>query len=68
MATLISQKDCDPRLREQIKTFLDDVIALCRKHQFSISHEDIQGSFVIEPFCEDNAEWLRSAAVLNPEP
>lgn len=46
---------------EKIDKFLEEIIAVCRKWGFSISHEDGHGSFEIEDFLESNAEWLMSA-------
>jgi hypothetical protein len=45
----------------KIDAFLDEVIAVCRKHGLSITHEDGHGSFEVSPFKEDYAEWLLCA-------
>jgi hypothetical protein len=45
----------------KIDAFIDDVIEVCKKHGFSISHEDHQGAFLIEAVDERNFEWLRGA-------
>lgn len=44
-----------------IDAFLADVEAVCRKHGFSLSHEDGQGAFEVEEFRESNIEWLKDA-------
>jgi len=49
--------------RRDIDAFLAEVVAVCRKHGFSISHEDGQGAFKVEPFSEDTANWLMSANI-----
>ena len=41
--------------------FLDEIEAVCKKHGLSISHQDFQGAFIIEPFDPRNMEWLRQA-------
>lgn len=45
-----------------VDAFLADVIAVCKKHGMSISHEDHHGGFVIERFDESTAEWLLQAS------
>jgi hypothetical protein len=44
-----------------IDAFLADVEAVCRKHGFSLSHEDGQGAFEVEEFSESNIAWLKDA-------
>jgi hypothetical protein len=44
-----------------VDAFIGEVIAVCRKHGFSISHEDTHGAFIVEPFSEDRAKWLQAA-------
>ena len=41
--------------------FLDEIEAVCRRHNLSIAHEDREGGFEIEPFSTDNMAWLREA-------
>lgn len=48
----------------EMKAFLDDINAVCRKHGLSISHEDNQGGFIIELYKDDNIEWLNGASKL----
>lgn len=45
----------------RIDAFLDEVVAVCRKHGMSISHEDGAGAFVIIPFSENAVAWLEAA-------
>lgn len=47
---------------QRIDAFIAEVIAVCKRHGFSIAHEDSQGGFLIERFDEDNAKWLMQAA------
>lgn len=50
----------DPR----IDAFLADLVAVCRKHDLSLSHEDGHGSFLVRPsFDEFYAKWLSEAAI-----
>jgi hypothetical protein len=50
----------DPR----IDAFLADLVAVCRKHDLSIGHEDEHGAFVVRlNFDEDDATWLRAAMI-----
>jgi len=46
----------------QIDIFLAEIIEVCRKYNLSISHEDSQGGFIIEPASEENFRWLLDAA------
>lgn len=41
--------------------FLNDLEELCIKYDISISHEDCQGAFILEPYNEKDIEWLRDA-------
>ena len=51
----------DRRMEETpgVDAFLEEVIAVCRRHGFSMGHEDTQGAFQVLPFSEDAADWLR---------
>lgn len=49
--------------RADIDTFLREVVALCRKHGFSVAHEDTHGSFEIHGFNDSDAAWLLEAAL-----
>lgn len=46
---------------ESMKNFIDDIDLVCKKHNLSISHEDWQGSFLIEEYDEGNIDWLLNA-------
>ena len=47
----------------EVDAFIEDVAQVCRKHGFSIAHEDGHGAFVIEPMDEGNLDWLRAAQI-----
>lgn len=47
---------------EDMKAFLDDIEAVCRKHGFTIGHEDEHGGFKIHLLSESNIRWLKSAS------
>jgi hypothetical protein len=40
------------------QAFLDDIRAVCRKHNMSIAHQDGGGAFIIEPYEESDLQWL----------
>jgi hypothetical protein len=42
----------------KIKVFLEELQALCKDHNLSISHEDHNGTFIIDDYTEDNIQWL----------
>jgi hypothetical protein len=33
---------------KEVEMFLQDLVEVCRKHRFSLGHEDTQGGFVVE--------------------
>lgn len=43
------------------RAFLEAIAALSREHGLSLSHEDGQGAFIVEPLAERNLEWLMDA-------
>ena len=47
-----------------VEAFLDEYEALCKKHNFSLSHEDGHGGFEIEPFDQSNIAWVRAASMV----
>lgn len=56
-----STKNGDNIENKKIDAFIEEVIAVSKKHGFSISHEDGHGAFEIEKFSESNTSWLRHA-------
>lgn len=48
-------------MNTKINIFLLEIIEVCKKHGFSISHEDSGGSFLIEKFNEIDTKWLMKA-------
>lgn len=56
--------DCTTREyteRADIDAFIEEILNVCKKHGFSISHEDGHGGFQIEDKDEGNFEWLCAA-------
>lgn len=56
----------NPKKREEVENkkiddFLQEVILVCRKHGFSIEHEDSQGTFQVVDFFAPAADWLLEA-------
>ena len=41
--------------------FIEEIIDLSKKYGLCLSHEDTQGSFLIEEYDESLIEWIRSA-------
>ena len=58
--------DCETKVYiltpDKLKNFFDDIEAVCRKYNLSISHEDGHGSFIIQKYDQFNIDWLREAA------
>jgi hypothetical protein len=48
---------------EAVDKFLKEIEEVCKKHNFSISHEDGHGGFIIEKYKEDNIDWLNGASL-----
>jgi len=46
---------------ERIDAFIADVIDVCKRHGFSISHEDAHGAFEITPFNQREVDWFTKA-------
>ncbi len=46
---------------KSVALFLYDVVAVCKRHDMSLSHEDVEGAFRVQPFSENNIEWLKAA-------
>ena len=51
----------------RVDAFIEDVVAVCRKHGMSISHEDGHGAFEIKDYDESCSDWLRCAHVRGVE-
>lgn len=47
---------------EKVDAFLNELIAVSKKHGLCIGHEDIHGSFLVHEYTEENAEWLLAAS------
>lgn len=45
----------------EMMLFLTDIEEVCKKHGFSISHEDVHGAFTIQKYSDFNIKWLKSA-------
>lgn len=43
--------------------FIEEVLKLSKEYGYSISHEDIHGAFIIEPYDENNIDWLKGAII-----
>ena len=48
---------------EKVDKFIEEILAMCKKHGMSISHEDRHGAFIIENYDEHYVEWLGWAHV-----
>ena len=55
------QKNDYIRTPKRMIEFFEEIERICKKYNFSISHEDEHGSFIIEKFDEQNIQWLNHA-------
>lgn len=46
-----------------VKRFYKELIALYKKYDLSISHEDSHGSFIIENYNGNNVDWIMDADI-----
>ena len=46
---------------KKVDDFLNEIKEVCKKHGFSISHEDGHGCFEVEKYSDKNIEWLFEA-------
>jgi hypothetical protein len=46
----------------KIDSFIGEILEVCKKHGFSISHEDCHGGFLICKYSDRDAEWLMTAS------
>jgi hypothetical protein len=61
------KREIGNELALHVRNFLEEVDKLCERFGLSISHEDCQGGFIIEPYYKANIEWLKQASVCAPE-
>lgn len=47
---------------ENVRKFLTEYEELCKKYNFSLSHQDGHGSFIIEHYSQSNIDWVKDAA------
>lgn len=48
---------------DYLKSFYEELIALFKKYDLSISHEDCYGGFIINNYDENNVNWLTNASL-----
>lgn len=44
---------------ESVINFLNEIDNICKKYNFSISHEDDHGAFILEKYYDYNIKWLK---------
>lgn len=53
-----------------VDLFIEEVVSVCKKHGFTIGHEDGHGGFIIHKSCPHDFEmfdWFRDASYNNPK-
>lgn len=53
-------KKQDIKTPESVINFLNEIDNICKKYNFSISHEDSHGGFIIEKYEDYNIKWLKN--------
>lgn len=51
-------------IRAKKEMFLDEIVAVYKKHNYSLAHEDTQGAFEIQSIKDENIEWLKECLLL----
>lgn len=51
---------------EEVENFLNEIDNISKKYNFSISHEDSHGGFILEKYDSYNIRWLKDC-MLNIE-
>ena len=46
---------------KRLKDFFNEIEEICKKYDYSISHEDGHGAFEIKKYTKDNIDWLKFA-------
>lgn len=68
MITCIEDFLHDPEIQcQEVKNFLKEIIQVCKKYNFSISHEDKQGAFEIKDYDDFYSNWLLNATDLTED-
>lgn len=49
---------------EKVVEFFNEIDAVCKKYNLSISHEDGHGAFLINNYVDGNIEWLEDATLI----
>ena len=45
----------------KVDAFLEEIWAVCEKHQLCLGHEDRHGAFLVQPIVAENRRWLFDA-------
>ena len=45
----------------EVAEFLKEILEVCKKHGFSLAHEDTQGAFIVENYKDEDSTWLMYA-------
>ena len=53
---------------EKIVQFFNEIEAICKKYNLSISHEDGHGAFEIVPYEKYYMVWMREASIYGENP
>lgn len=56
------KSDSDIETPEDMRLFIDGIVALSMQYHLSIAHEDFEGGFLIQRYKEKNINWLKGAS------
>jgi hypothetical protein len=50
------------RRSPEAEAFIREILAVCRKHDMGLAHQDTEGAFVIQrPLLQATVDWLNDA-------
>ena len=50
-------------MKDRVKNFFKEYEEICKKYNLSLAHEDCEGSFILEPYNENNIDWVECAYI-----
>lgn len=50
-------------MKDKARKFFKEYKELCERYNLSLAHEDYQGGFILEPYDENNIDWVKWAYI-----
>ncbi len=62
MTTYDNKKQLRIKTPKKLELFFNEIEQVCKRYNFSISHEDHHGGFEIEKYIQENMDWFKAAS------